>query len=114
MLVPHLGDRATATEIAERLIAALSAPIRIGQWRIDVRASIGIEVTTADQVDAEVVQRNADAAMYMAKGAGKAQHATFDPDLHGRLHESVHQSRTSQPGDLPPASSDGELEQIIG
>ena len=43
-----------------------------------------------------------DAAMYMAKGAGKAQHATFDPVLHGHLRESQQQAGHTKPG-IPSA-----------
>ena len=102
VLVPHLNDPTNATEIADRLITALDAPIRLGELRLDVHASIGIDVTPATRVDPEATQRNADAAMYMAKGAGKAQHATFDPVLHGHLHESQEQARRAKP-DLPSA-----------
>ncbi len=95
ILVPELDDVANAPEIADRLIAALDAPIRLDDLRLDVRASIGIDVTAASRVDPEASQQNADAAMYMAKGAGKAQHATFDPVLHGHLHESQEQARAA-------------------
>lgn len=97
VLVPHLHDAANATEIADRLINSLETPIRIGELRIGVQVSIGIDVTAANCVDPNTSQRNADAAMYMAKGAGKAQHAIFDPVLQGHLNESQLRARTAQP-----------------
>ncbi len=99
VIVPHLNDPTNASEIADRLIGALAAPIRLDDLRLQVQASIGIDVTTASRIDPKSTQRNADAAMYMAKGAGKAQHATFDPVLHGHLRESQQQAGNTKPGE---------------
>ena len=101
VLVPHLDDM-NASEIADRLIGALDAPIRLDDLRLHVQASVGIDVTTASRVDPESTQRNADVAMYMAKGAGKAQHATFDPVFQGHLREAQQRAGNTMP-DKPPA-----------
>ena len=94
VLIPRLDDPSHASEIASRLIECLRAPVRLGDLRIEVQASIGIDVMTGDRIDPLQMQRNADAAMYMAKGAGKARYATFDPVLDGHLHSSQDQARS--------------------
>lgn len=91
VLLPNIANPAQATAIADRLIASLKPPIRLPGVNINVQVSIGIDITTATLIDPKAVQRNADSAMYMAKGAGKARHATFDPVLHSHLHQSVQQ-----------------------
>ncbi len=78
VLLTELDDVANAPDVAERLIAALAQPIEIDGLTVRVQASIGIDVTTSDRVDPDLMQRKADAAMYTAKGAGKAQYATSD------------------------------------
>lgn len=112
VLLPHLTDPDQATKIADRLIDCLKPPIRLpDNLKIDVQVSIGIDITTAGRINPTTVQRNADSAMYMAKGAGKAQHATFDPVLHGHLHQSIqqpnitHRTRNGQPADQRQPSS---------
>ena len=93
VIVPNVDDPDQPAAIAARLIGCLNPPIRLADGQVKVQASIGIDVANADVLDADDVQRNADNAMYMAKGAGKARHATFDPTLHARLHENVGQRR---------------------
>jgi len=96
VLLPNITNPAQATKIADRLIDSLKPPIRLpGDLKINAQISIGIDITTARLIDPKAVQRNADSAMYMAKGAGKARHATFDPVLHGHLHQSVQQPLTT-------------------
>jgi diguanylate cyclase (GGDEF)-like protein len=70
-------DATAAVLVAERIIAALSEPIRIdGLHERVVGASIGVvSVTTETSVDQ--VLRNADLAMYMAKAAGRGRVEVF-------------------------------------
>jgi diguanylate cyclase (GGDEF)-like protein/PAS domain S-box-containing protein len=87
-----VGTRATddlsAVRIAERLIEAISRPIRLGLREIVVRPSIGI-ATTSREITAEALLRQADLAMYHAKHRGREQWALYDDALHalavGRL-----------------------------
>jgi diguanylate cyclase (GGDEF)-like protein len=88
ILIPHVIDVSDVSKIADRLINCLRQPIQVGDLLLEIQASIGIDITTADRTDSQLMQRNADAAMYMAKGAGKAQYATYDPELDNHLHRS--------------------------
>ena len=77
-----------AERVAERLIEELHTPVVLGSTELRTRVSIGIApARSGDTV--EDVLRNADLAMYMAKGAGKGRAATFQPEMHaatvGRL-----------------------------
>ena len=91
--MPDIVDVGEAQQIADRLMAVLSTPIRLADADVTVRASIGIDITTADHMDPDTVQRNADNAMYMAKGAGKSCYATYDP---------CYTSNSSTPSRPPP------------
>jgi diguanylate cyclase (GGDEF)-like protein/PAS domain S-box-containing protein len=79
---------ATAEATAERLVEALQQPVVIGSTELRTRASIGIAPAQAGD-SGEDVLRNADLAMYMAKGAGKGRCAVYRPEMHtatlGRL-----------------------------
>ena len=66
----RVGDADDATVVAERLRAAISAPI---DWLSDghgVTASIGIAVASDGRIDERSLLRAADAAMYAAKTSG--------------------------------------------
>ncbi|NDY95807.1 EAL domain-containing protein [Wenzhouxiangella limi] len=68
---------ATASEVANKIIASLQAPFAILGVDVTVTASIGISYFPAQAVDAEELQRNADVAMYQAKADGKNRHRAF-------------------------------------
>ena len=71
LLAPPAQDfRITA--VADRLLAALSAPIVIGEYELQVSASIGAVTTPADTPAAALLDA-ADRALYRAKSRGKDQ-----------------------------------------
>lgn len=67
--------------LAERLLAALAEPYQLQGHQVHSTASIGIVLGDADYRRAEEVIRDADAAMYAAKHAGKARFVVFDADM---------------------------------
>ena len=57
--------------IAEKILAALRSPIRLGEQDVYATGSIGIAVFPEDGIDADALMRSADAAMYKAKEVGR-------------------------------------------
>ncbi|MFD4406050.1 diguanylate cyclase domain-containing protein [Nocardia sp. NPDC058499] len=72
-LVPPPVDDDRMTQVAERLLGALSDPVLIGGHRLNVSASIGAVVTTVEGGQAEALLDAADTGLYHAKNSGKAQ-----------------------------------------
>jgi diguanylate cyclase (GGDEF)-like protein/PAS domain S-box-containing protein len=70
VLPDQRGGDAAAT-IARRILEALRSPFRLGTQELYVGASLGITMYPDDGADAETLLRNADAAMYRAKHAGR-------------------------------------------
>lgn len=70
ILVPSLGGRAVAADIAHRLIAAVAEPFLIDGTPVAIGVSIGIAIHPADGVDVHTILQSADRAMYRAKVAG--------------------------------------------
>jgi diguanylate cyclase (GGDEF)-like protein len=68
--VDHEED---ALEMAERILAGLSAPVRFGDAHLVVTASIGLVVTADPGATPAALLRDADNAMYEAKRAGRNQ-----------------------------------------
>lgn len=75
--------------MAQRILAALSAPFAIEEQEIYVTASIGISCCPADGADIETLTRNADCAMYQAKGKGKNAYEQFHPELDRRARNRL-------------------------
>ena len=64
-------DLAGAESIAQRLLESIRSPYSIGEQTVRIGVSIGIATFPADGDTAEELLRNADAALYKAKGAGR-------------------------------------------
>jgi diguanylate cyclase len=86
ILLTDLAQPADAALIAEKLIAALGTPKRIGAHVVRLGSSIGISVFPDDGADARRLIDLADAAMYRAKRRGFAGFAFHsDAEASGTL-----------------------------
>lgn len=77
IMLTHLSEISPAAMIAERILAILSHPIKLGRDNITITASIGIAVYPEDAEDANKLLVYADQAMYNAKNEGKNRYAFF-------------------------------------
>ncbi len=69
VLLPSVRDEAAAREVAARLRAALSEPVRLDGMSFDLEASVGIALFPDHAPDFELLLQRADVAMYNAKEA---------------------------------------------
>jgi diguanylate cyclase (GGDEF)-like protein len=74
-----------AVSVAERIIEALRAPFLIQGQEITVGASIGVAAARTGAEAAHELLRNADVAMYKAKGSGKNRVSVFEPTMHAAI-----------------------------
>lgn len=75
------AGRTGSVHVAQRFLEAVHVPFFAQQREIVVRASVGIAVAAAGEWTAEELLRNADVAMYSAKGHGKSRFDVFEPDM---------------------------------
>jgi diguanylate cyclase (GGDEF)-like protein/PAS domain S-box-containing protein len=64
--------------VLKRLLKAAAEPVNLDDAVIQVSASIGVSFYPQDHVDADLLMRHADQAMYVAKQAGKNRYHFFD------------------------------------
>ncbi len=76
---------AQARAVGDKLLTALSAPYQIGEQVHQSTASIGIAVFTGQKDSVGELLKQADIAMYQAKGAGRNTLRFFDPGLQAAL-----------------------------
>ena len=81
MLLDMLTDRRLPEFLANRLLVALREPMPIDGELVAVGASIGIAHGGGDYTSIEQIRRDADLAMYEAKGAGRDRIVTFTDAL---------------------------------
>ena len=79
--VAVLADLTTIEDckpIIDRLLLAASEFVTLGYITVNVSASIGVTFYPNDNVDADLLMRHADQAMYVAKESGKNRYHLFD------------------------------------
>jgi diguanylate cyclase (GGDEF)-like protein len=81
ILVEDIGAEDDAVGLSERVLEALAVPFVLRGKELTVGASIGIAFSVPGHTVDELL-RNADVAMYTAKGAGRGRFALFVPDMH--------------------------------
>ncbi|HEU5449950.1 MAG TPA: EAL domain-containing protein, partial [Acidimicrobiia bacterium] len=93
-----------ALDVARRLEEALESPFSIDGHQVFARASIGVATGEGGKQTADELLRNADLAMYMAKGRETTRHASFEPGMHTAVLE-----RLEMEADLRRALQAGEF-----
>ncbi|HWB71844.1 MAG TPA: EAL domain-containing protein [Egibacteraceae bacterium] len=84
-----LHDAEQARAIADRIVAALAAPIALPEGRVTVSASIGIALSGMPATTPDGLLRDADIAMYEAKQRGRGRHEVFEETLSHRARERL-------------------------
>jgi diguanylate cyclase (GGDEF)-like protein/PAS domain S-box-containing protein len=78
-----------AERVAEVLLEKLSRPVAVDGLILPASASIGITVCPRDGADTATLMRNADAAMYQAKGAGRNTYRFFTPEMNRMAQDRI-------------------------
>nr|WP_157250823.1 EAL domain-containing protein [Nonomuraea typhae] len=103
VLLPSIRDAHAAREVAARLRAALTEPVRLEGMTFDLDGSVGIALFPDHAPDFELLMQRADVAMYMAKEA-RTGVELYQPDKDRNSPERLHLL-----GDLRRAVDNGEL-----
>ncbi len=103
VLLPQIGDVATAVEIGGRLRTALEEPFVVEGVDLDVEASVGVVLSGEHGNDPTVLLQRADVAMYIAKTQNLGVFA-YDPAVDGHSP-----AKLALLGDLRRAITGGQL-----
>jgi diguanylate cyclase (GGDEF)-like protein len=82
VLLDDVDTAENVTIAANRMIAVLQEPVRLGGKELFTSASVGIALADPRYTRAEELLRDADVAMYRAKAAGRHRVEVFDERLH--------------------------------
>ena len=94
-----------ASHLADRIIETISSPFEIDGHQIAIGASVGISISPGDGVEADVLMRNADLALYRAKSDGRRTFRFFESGM-----DRIAQERRQLELDLRGAVILGEFE----
>lgn len=89
LLLTSLHRREDAIQIIEHIQAAIADMYLIDDYEFNVTSSIGLSLYPDDGRDYDTLIKNADAAMYQAKSAGRNSYHVFTDELKERAVERV-------------------------
>jgi diguanylate cyclase (GGDEF)-like protein/PAS domain S-box-containing protein len=75
--------------VVHRVMTAIAQPFAIGVREFKVTCSVGIATFPDDGADADTLLRNADAAMYEAKGLGRNTFRLYSPEMNSHIGERL-------------------------
>jgi diguanylate cyclase (GGDEF)-like protein/PAS domain S-box-containing protein len=107
VLLEDLAHETIALEVADKILDAMRRPFALAGREFFVTASIGLAMSTDDNDTPESMVRDADAAMYVAKGRGRNRLEVFDEAIRVR---AVHNLEVEN--DLHRALDRGELRLV--
>ncbi|MDX1632022.1 MAG: EAL domain-containing protein [Thermoanaerobaculia bacterium] len=107
VLLPEVGDREKAVDLARRILTAVQEPFRIQGQELVVGGSIGIVFCPDHGTDPATLMRRADVAMYVAK-YGQRGVEVYSPEEDDRSP-----TRITMIGDLRRGIDEGQLEYLF-
>lgn len=81
IILQDVDDRGALGDMAEKIIKSLSHPYSVDGSRCIIGASVGVAVSPFDGRTSEELIRNADLALYAAKGGGRGRFRFYSSDL---------------------------------
>ncbi|HWT42701.1 MAG TPA: EAL domain-containing protein [Sphingopyxis sp.] len=105
IILPDIEDRGKLGDMAAEIIASLSQPYSVEGSRCIIGASVGVAIAPFDGLSGDDLVRNADLALYAAKGNGRGRFAFYSSDLHQAAED-----RRVLEEDLRDALARGEIE----
>jgi diguanylate cyclase (GGDEF)-like protein/PAS domain S-box-containing protein len=104
VILEDVNGAEDAALVAQRLLDALSLPLKMGGEDVQISASIGISLYPSDDVDLDGMIRHTDMAMYRSKALGRSTYSFFSDDLNAAVS-----ARLSMEGALRKAVERGEF-----
>ncbi len=82
ILLPGRHEQAALGHLAKAIISDVSQPYMIEGTAVVIGVSIGISACPQDGITADALIRNADLALYAAKGNGRGVHRFYSSEMH--------------------------------
>lgn len=90
IILSNLASPQDAGLVAQKILQAVAAPFDLDGNEVFVTTSIGITLYPADSDNIDTLIRDADTAMYSAKGAGRNNYQYYTAELNERAMEKLH------------------------
>ena len=89
VLLPELSEEKYVATVAQKILSTLARPFILAGQEFRITASVGISIYPQDGLDEQTLTKNADIAMYQAKGDGKNRFRLYSEKLHASSLERL-------------------------
>ena len=89
IMLTQVNDISDAAVATERLMDALTPEFVVQNQALNISCSLGISIFPEHGTDCETLMKNADAAMYSAKDAGRNNSRFFTEDMNAQVAERL-------------------------
>lgn len=89
LIIEQAGDQQALEAFAERLVAAMRAPLQCAGRVLSTRASAGLAVFPDHHREAAELMKDADMALYQAKAEGRSRLSIYSPAVRSRMEERI-------------------------
>lgn len=89
MVLDDVARVQDVSHIAQKILNLFVRPLNVEGHEVFVTASIGISVSPTDGADGETLLRNADTALYRAKGQGRNTFQFFLPEMNAEVSKRL-------------------------
>ena len=86
-VLPGTVDIGLLESLARTLIEHVSRPYMIEGYRVVIGASVGVAIGDPGRCSPDSLIRDADLALYAAKGGGRGKHCLYEPSMHSEAAE---------------------------
>ncbi len=89
ILLTDIDGMAGASSVARKILDAMSEPIHLLKNEILISPSIGITLAPIDSLNADILFKNADMAMYKAKSSGRNNYQFFTEEMNDQVVDHI-------------------------
>ena len=91
ILIEDAAGMDEVAALADRIVGTIADPMAAGGEEVSVRVSVGLAMSPEGGESVDDLLTNADAAMYVAKAAGKGRSAVYEPGMRvGSIERQAH------------------------
>ncbi len=89
ILLTDIDGMSGASSVARKILETMACPIKLLKHEILITPSIGITLAPEDSLNADILLKNADMAMYKAKSSGRNNYQFFTEEMNTQIVDNL-------------------------